>query len=77
VNQLRVIVNESIQRSIRDQVLYIARHSVKNAKDWEKRLYSAIDSLADHPGHALDEDASERLGHPVRKLTFEGTYLIH
>jgi plasmid stabilization system protein ParE len=33
--------------------------------------------LAAVPGFAVDEDASERLGEPVRKCVFEGTYLIH
>jgi plasmid stabilization system protein ParE len=62
---------------IREQVRYIAERSVVNALAWESRLDAAIFGLADMPTYAVDEDASDRLGHAVRKLVFEGTYLVH
>ena len=66
-----------VENLITAQVLYIAEDSIENALAWEARLDAAVHSLADMPGLAIDEDASERLGLTIHKLVFEGTYLIH
>jgi plasmid stabilization system protein ParE len=58
-------------------VLYIADDSIDNALAWEVRLRAAINGIGDLPGHAIDEEASDRLGEVIRKVVFEGTYLIH
>lgn len=72
-----VILSELVQRQIDDQAMHIARHSIDNALAWEARLDAAVQGLANLPGYGVDEDASARLGYEVRKLVFEGTYLIH
>jgi plasmid stabilization system protein ParE len=66
-----------VREQIREQVLYIARDSIDHALAWEDRLAAAIEGLADFHGHTIDQDASARLGYPVQRLLFEGTYLIH
>ena len=38
------------------------RDSVENAIDWETRLLSFLDRLSDFHGHAIDQNASSRLG---------------
>ncbi len=42
-------------------------------------MRTALDLLGDENGHghAVDEDASDRIGQPLRKMVFERTYLIH
>jgi plasmid stabilization system protein ParE len=77
VRRLRVEIARPVEDQIREQMLYIARDSVDNAFAWEERLLAAIRKLADFHGHAIDEDASQRLGSAVRKLVFERTYLVH
>lgn len=77
MNRLPVIVPPEVKELIRDQVRYIARHSIDNALAWEDRVRSALDSLGEVHAHAIDEDASRRVGQQLRKLVFEGTYLIH
>lgn len=77
MNAYRVIISAEAQEQITAQVFYIAKDSIPNALRWEARLQSAIDGLADVPGHAVDEQASQRLGFTVQKATFEKTYLIH
>ena len=65
------------EEQIGRQVLHIAEDSVDRALAWELRVRAAIASLADAHGYATDEDATDRLGERVHKLTFEGMYLIH
>lgn len=77
MKRLAVVLAPSVQDQITAQMLHIAADSVDNALAWEDCLSLAIDQLGDVPGHAVDEDASERLGYEVRKLVFEGTYVIH
>jgi plasmid stabilization system protein ParE len=66
-----------VSHQIREQVFYIAQHSIDYALAWEDRLATAIQGLSDMPGYAVDEEASQRLGYEVRKYVFEGTYLVH
>lgn len=73
----RVIVAPIVHDQIRAQVLHIARDSVENALAWEDRLRATIKKLSQSSGYAIDEAASARLGYPLHKLVFEGTYLIH
>ena len=77
MKRLDVNVSEHVKQQIREQVLYIANDSIRYAFAWEDRLLAAIDGIGDLPGHAVDEDASRRLGRTMRKFVFEGTYLIH
>lgn len=77
MNQWSVTVAPSVWDLITAQVLYIANDSVDNALAWETRLDTAIFKLAEMHGHAVDEDASQRLGVEVNKLVFERTYLVH
>jgi hypothetical protein len=60
VKSLTVVVPDFVRDQIGDQVILIARHSIKNAFDWESRVKAAIQSLAHTHGHARDEDASRR-----------------
>ena len=71
-----MIIPPIVQEQIRDQIRYIAQDSIHNALAWEDRLRRAIE-IGDMPGHAIDEDASDRLGFTIRKCVFEKTYLIH
>lgn len=57
--------------------MHIAEDSVENAIEWEVRLAKAIKKIGEMAGHAIDEEASERLGYSIRKSVFEKTYLIH
>lgn len=77
MKRYRVILSEWAESQIRQQVLYIARESVDVALAWEDRLLDAIKSLGDGPGYAIDEDASARLGEPIRRYVFERNYLVH
>jgi len=77
VKRLRVIIPPEVRLQIRDQLLFISQDSIDNALAWEDRLLAAINEIGDMPGHAVDDDASRRVGQNVRKLVFEGTYLIH
>lgn len=73
----RVIVAPIVHDQIRTQVIHIARDSVEKALAWEDRLRATIKKLSQFSGYAIDEPASDRLGYPLHKLVFEGTYLIH
>lgn len=73
----RVIVAPIVHDQIRAQLLHIARDSIKNALAWEDRVRATIKKLSQYSGYAIDETASARLGYTLRKLVFEGTYLIH
>ncbi len=66
-----------MKNQVLDQVLYIAEDSLGNALAWEARLRDAMNVIGDAPNHAVDEDASDRVGEALRKVVFEGTYLIH
>ncbi len=74
---LPVIVPPDVRAQITEVVLHIAHASVRNALAWEARLTAALDALGGFHGHAIDEDASGRVGETLRKTVFEGTYLIH
>ena len=69
----KVVLHEFVMDEINQQVIYIAKDSIDNALAWDARLKTAIRALGDAPGHAIDEDATERLGETVRKYVFEGT----
>jgi plasmid stabilization system protein ParE len=77
VRRYRVIISPTVQQQITARVLYIAKDSVDNALAWEDRRRSAVEAIGDMPGHAVDEDANDRLGYAVRKYVFERTYLVH
>lgn len=77
MKRLEITIAPSVQKQIIDQTLYIARDSIDNALAWENRLRTEIQEIGSMPGHAVDEDASSRLGYSVRKAVFENTYLIH
>ncbi|MDB5295235.1 MAG: hypothetical protein JWO31_1218 [Phycisphaerales bacterium] len=77
MRRLTVVIPPVVQEQITAQALHIAQDSIDHALAWENRLRVAIDGLGDLPGYAVDEDASDRLGYPVRKAVFERTYLIH
>ena len=77
MKRLPVIVPAEVKEQIRAQVRYIARDSVDNALAWEDRVRAALDGLGDAHGHAVDEDASRRVGQQLRRTVFERTYLIH
>jgi plasmid stabilization system protein ParE len=77
VKRLKVIVTPDAQEQMLERILQIAKDSVQNALKWEDRLRAAIGRIGELPGHAVDEDATRRLGRTVRKYVFEGAYLIH
>ena len=77
MKRMRVIIAPSVEGRITAQVLYIAEDSIDNALAWEERLRASILAIGEAPGHAVDEEAADRVGFPVRKVVFEGTYLIH
>jgi plasmid stabilization system protein ParE len=76
VKRLLVSAVPEAEEAILRQVLYIAQDSVDNALAWENRLRTAVKGLATFHGHAIDENTSKKLGYPIQKLIFEGTYLI-
>ncbi|MBC7783749.1 MAG: type II toxin-antitoxin system RelE/ParE family toxin [Burkholderiales bacterium] len=66
-----------VQSQIRDQILFIAKDSIDNALAWEERLRKAIEEIGAMPGtHPIEQMASVRLGESVRRMVFEGTYLV-
>jgi plasmid stabilization system protein ParE len=78
VKRLTVFIAPTAEDQIIAQVLHIAADSIDNALAWEQRLRRALENIGDVPsGHPIDEDASDRLGHTVRKAVFEQTYLLH
>jgi hypothetical protein len=70
VKRLPVIIPAEVKEQIRAQVRYIARDSVDNALAWEERVRAALGALGDAHGHAVDKDASRRVGQP-------GKFRIH
>ena len=77
MKRLDVILSPLVKNQIDTQFVYIAQSEYDNAVAWEDRLCAAIEDIGEMHGHAIDEDASTRVGYPVRKCVFEGTYLIH
>jgi plasmid stabilization system protein ParE len=76
-HHLQVRVTEMVNSQIVEQVLYVAADSISAALNWEDRLRASIDNLGNFYGHAVDQEASERVGGTVRKFVFEKTYLVH
>ena len=72
-----VVIPQDVQQQIDEQVIFIAHDSIDNALAWEDRVLAAVKNLAQFHGHATDREMSADLGYSVRKLVFEGTYLIH
>lgn len=62
MSRLPVIVPAEVKEQIRAQVLYIAEDSLDNAVAWEDRVRATLSALGDAHGHAVDEDASRRVG---------------
>lgn len=77
MKRLPVEITPSVDRSIDEQVLFIAQDSVDNAFAWDARVRRYLESIGDVYGHAVDEMASDELGRTVRKTVFEGNYIIH
>jgi plasmid stabilization system protein ParE len=77
VKRLRVFISAAVYGQIEEIVNYIALDSVDNAVAWQERLLFALNALSEKHGHAIDEAASKRIGHRIRKTVFERTYLIH
>ena len=77
MKQYSVIIPPDVKQQIREQVLYIAQDSIDRALAWEDRVRVSMLALGDFYGHAVDEDASERVQQTLRKTVFERTYLIH
>jgi plasmid stabilization system protein ParE len=71
-----VITSPKVRAQIQEQMLYIAQDSIENAFAWQDRVIAAVGKLESTAVHAIDQDASERVGFAIRKLVFEGTYLI-
>lgn len=77
MKRFRVDVPPTVATQIDRQLLHIAEDSIDNALAWEGRLRGALLAIGEAPVHAVDEDVSDRLGFPIRKVVFEGTYVIH
>jgi plasmid stabilization system protein ParE len=74
---MKIIIAPIVEEQIRDQALYIAKDSIDKALAWETRLRKEINAIGEIPGHAIDEELSKQIGHPIRKKVFERMYLIH
>ena len=77
MKRYRLVVAPIVHEQIREQVLFIAQHSIENALAWEDRLEQAIKGLTSVTGDAIDEEASDRLGFTLHRLVFGSSYLIH
>lgn len=77
MKQLSVRLAEGVKEQIDAQMLHIARDSIDRALAWDDRLQVAIAKLAETHGYAVDEDATRRSGHLVRRYVFERNYLIY
>lgn len=76
--EAEVIISQLAKDQICNHVDFIAVDSMTHAIAWESRLMKSIREIGTMAGsHAMDEDASERIGSRVHKVVFEGTYLIH
>ena len=72
-----IVISLDVAAQIREQVLFIAQHSIDNALAWEDWLSREIQAIRQMPaGHPVDEAATHRLGATVRKVVFERTFLI-
>lgn len=76
MKQYRVVISPHVYAKIMAQLDYIAEDSLTNAVAWHDRLLNAIEALGEHAGFTVDEEASERVGHEVRRMVFERTYLV-
>ena len=76
MNTRTVVTSPKVRAQIVEQMLYIAEDSIDNAFAWEERLMDAIRGLGRTSGYAIDQEASDRVGYPIQKLIFEGTYLV-
>ena len=72
-----VNIPSDVQDQIREQVLFIAQHSPRNAVRWESRLRAAILSIGDLPAHTSDPAATGHQDRDTCKYVFEKTYLIY
>jgi hypothetical protein len=61
VTRFRVEIVPVVLDQIREQVVFISRHSVTNALAWEDRVLSALEGLAEFQGHAIDKAAHDRI----------------
>jgi hypothetical protein len=77
MSRLKVHVSDEVKLQITEQVLSIAEDSIANAFAWEERLLESLNRLGTFHSHAVNHDATFRLGETVRKMAFEKTYLIH
>ena len=77
MKRLKVQITDVILAKIREQVHFIAQDSIENALAWEDRLLAAIEGLGEFHGHAIDEEARDRIGGMTHKMVFENTYLVH
>lgn len=77
MRRLSVRVPPHVRDQITSQVLHIAEDSIDNALAWESRLRAMIGAIGEFQGHAIDDEASRRASLAVRKVVFEGTYLLH
>ena len=77
MKSLPIVLSLDAARQLDELVLYIAKDSFPNALAWEARITATLHALEDMHGHAIDEDASDRVHQQVRKTVFERTYLIH
>ena len=77
MSRLKVHVSDEVKLQITEQVVFITDDSIANALAWEGRLLDSLNRLSTFHGHAVDDEASFRLGRTVRKMVFERTYLIH
>jgi len=76
MRSFRVNLTDVVKHQILEQLEYIADDSLDNALGWHDRLLLAIRQIGEHPGYAVDEEATRRLARETRKLVFEGTYLV-
>jgi hypothetical protein len=53
MKQYRVLIAPVVKQQIREQMMYIAQHSVDHALAWEDRLQSAIKELAFFSGYSV------------------------
>ena len=76
MTSLTVIVSPLVHDQVLERAWVIAEHSIANAIEWQDRVRKALDGLGDRLGHAVDEQATRRLGRRTYRLVFERTYLI-
>ena len=67
----------NVKRQIAEIVAFIADDDEDRALAWESRPMDALRGLGRFHGHAMDREASDRLGQTVQRLVFERAYLVH